>query len=524
MGTYKTPGVYITETNAFLPSVVGVETAVPAFIGYTEKAVIQGASCLFKPIKITAMAEFEDLFGSPCKRTCQIVPVTAGSDAEFTSGGKGYRLQPKSPAPYNLYYSMCLFFANGGGNCYIVSVGNYDSGSIAAADLQKGLTAIRDQFEPTLLVIPEAISLSNPNDFASVTQAMLQQCSDLRDRMAILDVWGAGSVTQANIATQLEPVITAFQTYVGDNNLSYGAAYFPLLNTSVADNDVVDYTWFDVSQPAPPPASGKTMLQDLLMLEADVLYPPNSLSSAMRNAAHGYIDQIATLLPDGTSQTAAKILSLNRQLSNAVPAYAKWQSLILKELNLLPPSAAMAGAFTQTDNARGVWSAPANIGLTSTLSPSVNLTDAQQNVLNVPLNGKAVDVIRYFTGRGPIVWGARTLDGDSSDWRYIQVRRNAIYIETSISKALSQFVFAPNTSQTWIAVIGTISNFLQGVWSQGGLMGNKASDAFSVSCGLGSTMTAQDVLDGYMIVQISLQMIRPAEFIELTFKQQMQGS
>jgi Bacteriophage tail sheath protein len=68
-----------------------------------------------------------------------------------------------------------------------------------------------------------------------------------------------------------------------------------------------------------------------------------------------------------------------------------------------------------------------------------------------------------------------------------------------------------------------VSSFLQGLWSQGGLMGAKASDAFTVQCGLGSTMTGQDILNGYMIVQVTLQMIRPAEFIELTFKQKMEG-
>jgi phage tail sheath protein FI len=85
-------------------------------------------------------------------------------------------------------------------------------------------------------------------------------------------------------------------------------------------------------------------------------------------------------------------------------------------------------------------------------------------------------------------------------------------------------MFAANDGQTWAAVTAMISNFLTGVWSQGGLMGNQASDAFTVHCGVGSTMTAQDILNGYMIVQVMLQMIRPAEFIELTLKQHMEGA
>ena len=190
---------------------------------------------------------------------------------------------------------------------------------------------------------------------------------------------------------------------------------------------------------------------------------------------------------------------------------------------LVPPSGAMAGIFAVNDALRGVWNAPANVALKGVAGPRVLINTEEQGPLNVPLNGKSVNVIREFTGRGAVVWGARTLDGNSPDYRYVQIRRTIIYIEQSIRTALDQYVFAPNTGQTWVTVTATVSSFLQNLWSQGGLMGDKASDAFKVQCGLGSTMTGQDVLDGYMVVQVTLQMIRPAEFIELTFKQRMEG-
>src|SRR6185312_12529054 len=97
-----------------------------------------------------------------------------------------------------------------------------------------------------------------------------------------------------------------------------------------------------------------------------------------------------------------------------------------------------------------------------------------------------------------------------------------VYIEQSIKADLNQFVFAANDAHTWVNVTAMISNFLTGLWTQGGLMGAKASEAFTVQCGLGSTMTGLDVLNGYMRVQVTLQMIHPAEFIELTFTQMMQ--
>jgi phage tail sheath protein FI len=172
---------------------------------------------------------------------------------------------------------------------------------------------------------------------------------------------------------------------------------------------------------------------------------------------------------------------------------------------------------------RGVWNAPANVGLATVLGPTIPITNDMQNDLNMPIDGLAVNAIRDFVGRGTLVWGARTLDGNSNDWRYIQVRRALIYIEQSVELALNKFVFAPNVAQTWVTVSSMISSFLRGVWQAGGLMGASPTEAFSVQCGLGSTMTAQDVLEGRMIVQIKLTMVHPAEFIVLTFQQQMQG-
>src|SRR5262249_20252903 len=148
----------------------------------------------------------------------------------------------------------------------------------------------------------------------------------------------------------------------------------------------------------------------------------------------------------------------------------------------------------------------------------------QQGPLNVPLNGKAINVIRDFAGRGPVVWGARTLDANSNEWHYINVRRTLIYVETSIKLALAQFAFSPNEATTWTTAIAMISNFLTGLWQQGGLAGTKPNDAFAVQCGLGSTMTANDILDGTMIVNVLLAIVRPAEFIVLTIRQKVAGA
>ena len=522
MAAKPTPGVYVTEFNAFPPSVVGVPTAVPAFVGYTEKGPA------LTPVLLSSLADFETTFGGAFQPTYKIVAAAAPGD--FQVGSNAYQLQQIGASWFNLYYSMRLFFNNGGGTCYVVSVGDY-SKPVQEADLANGLAAIRFQVGPTMLVVPDAVRLPDIGAYQNVIQAMLSQSGEIQDRIAILDVYGSQTINQKNVDTALTPLIDVFQGSVGSSFLSYGASYFPFLNTSVVQTAEVNYTNFDAA-PDPdvktdPP--GGTMLQYLLEQVADTLYGTlHGTTGSEREAVQGWINQITVVVEDPSKPDdpgiQSQIAALNQNLSNALPPYQQWQNVVLQKLNVLPPSGGMAGVYTLSDNTKGVWNAPANISMNSVLSCTVKLNNDQQGPLTAPLNGKSVNVIRDFVGQGSVVWGARTLDGNSNDWRYIQVRREITYIEQSIKNALNPFVFAANDGQTWVTVTSMISNFLQGIWSQGGLMGDKASDAYTVACGLGSTMTGQDILDGYMIVQVTLQMVRPAEFIELTFKQHMQSA
>ena len=190
----------------------------------------------------------------------------------------------------------------------------------------------------------------------------------------------------------------------------------------------------------------------------------------------------------------------------------------------LPPAAAMAGIYTMVDNTKGVWKAPANVSLSAVVSPAVNISHDEQEDLNVSTQGKSVNAIRTFIGEGTLVWGARTLDGNSLDWRYISVRRTMIMLEESIRLGTKAYVFENNTASTWVTIKSMIRNFLTGIWKRGGLAGASPEDAFSVSVGLGETMTSEDILEGILRVTVMVALIRPAEFIEITFQQQMQKS
>ncbi|GAB7215210.1 hypothetical protein DZJ_48330 [Dickeya ananatis] len=197
---------------------------------------------------------------------------------------------------------------------------------------------------------------------------------------------------------------------------------------------------------------------------------------------------------------------------------------IRRQQNLLPPAASMAGIYTMVDNARGVWKAPANVSLNAVVSPSVNISADEQEDLNVTTQGKSINALRTFTGEGTLVWGARTLDGNSLDWRYVNVRRTMIMLEESIKQAAKAYVFEPNTANTWVSMESMIENFLFGIWKRGGLAGASPEDAYSVDVGLGKTMTPQDILEGILRITVLVAISRPAEFIEITFQQQMQKS
>lgn len=207
-----------------------------------------------------------------------------------------------------------------------------------------------------------------------------------------------------------------------------------------------------------------------------------------------------------------------------MPIYGSIVSKLSQSMNTVPPSGAIAGIYAQTDGTRGVWKAPANVSINGIIGLTRDINDFDQEPMNIHETGKSINAIRKFTGKGFLVWGARTLDGNSNDWRYINVRRLANMIEESVKKACMRYVFEPNVSQTWVNVKGMIENYLTSIWNDGALAGAKPEHAFFVAVGINQTMTAQDILEGRLIVKIGYAPSRPAEFIILEFKQMQQKS
>ncbi|NVO21507.1 MAG: phage tail sheath family protein [Bacteroidetes bacterium] len=471
MATYRTPDVYVEEISVFPPSVAEVETAIPAFIGYTAKAMKKAADDLIlEPTKIYSLKEYENYFGLPAE---DVLTFTVADDAG--TGGLKVTSFAEPDLKYILYYSVKMFFDNGGGQCYIVSVGTYqstpaidlngDSSSVKATmyGLQDGLDKVALFDEPTLIVIPEAVKLSTSGEYQTLAQAALLQCNTLGDRFAIFDIYEGGSNLDSS-------ALNTTRGYFGNNYLKYGGAYYPFLRTSMNY-----YLKTDESN-------------------VDVIY-------------------------GGPSATLNTLKSSKTAVYNFVKSELKNHHVVL------PPSGAVAGVYAATDSNRGVWKAPANVSLANVLEPVIKLDNAHQDTLNVDSDtGKSINAIRAFAGKGTLVWGARTLAGNDNEWRYIPVRRFFNMVEESVKKSTYWAVFEPNDANTWIKVRGMIESYLTQKWREGALAGATPKDAFFVKCGLGITMTAQDILEGRMNVEIGMAAVRPAEFIILKFSHKLQTS
>lgn len=694
MASYKTPGVYVEEIAKFPPSVAQVETAIPAFIGYTQKAKSSASeetdNLILKPTRITSLLEYTTFFGGAQPERGLVVKLT-----DTNVNGRENRVisvpEPTVKSPYLMYYSLQMYFANGGGPCYIVSTGLYQSWpnsttppAPSRVELKAGLDTLKTQDEPTLIVFPDATNLASDSDMYSLYNDSLTQCNAMQDRFSIFDTH------KDNLSS-----VDAFRNGISSDKdfIKYGATYFPFLKT------ILNYDYLDadiqvehISYSPGAIAKALSNLNDYAAvgnLPAKItairnLAPANSISGLLHDArayitaagANGFevagtynftapkletfltkvdaltaklteivdikkgvnIDALAAKasveenvatqnaiqaalnafnaffegankiesvlknledlvvkinkfkseanspsakkLLDGTGSTpinfigelaklvaytpinvtfpdvtlaitvdvfatlstllgniitavgAATSLDVNngefngRSLSVVQPMDNGTYNLIKAEISkrtvTLPPSGTMAGIYARVDKNNGVWKAPANVSVNYVIKPTLAVTHDEQADLNVHTTGKSINAIRSFTGKGTLVWGGRTLAGNDNEWRYISVRRFFNMVEESVKKATEQFVFEGNDANTWVRLRAMIENFLTLQWRAGALTGAKPDQAFFVRIGLGQTMTAEDILNGYMNVEIGMAVVRPAEFIVLKFSHKMQ--
>ncbi len=559
MASYKTPGVYVEEIPKLPQSVADVPTAIPGFVGYTEfassKSDKEDNGLRNKAVKINSLMEYERFFGKGPKLS---VDDKGGVIHKFVT-----------------YDSIRLFYNNGGGVCYIVSIGDYDYETTThkPEDFNNGLKQLEDIDEITLLVMPDATTCLASDTLASVQQQALLQCKTLKDRFAILDVKEDETVDKS---------IENFRSNIGNAGLEYGAAYYPYVATTFSYelkfSDVVKYIITETYKNKEEELLAKLDAQSVITLcrtlnikqteaskyltnfsneELKKAYNPQAVDVGKiwkNSSAYGIsltdaekaikdveeqkkiiINKIDAKINNKNSDYLKKhLLDINptdpdqeikeQALKSFIPYYKELEEELVQKASVIPPSGAIAGIYAQNDNFVGVWKAPANMSIASVKGVSCLINNSTQEGMNVHSSGKSINAIRFFSGKGILIWGARTLKGNDNEWRYIPVRRLFNYVEESVQESTEWAVFSPNNQNTWTKIKSQIENFLTNIWRAGGLAGATSAEAFYVNVGLNSTMDAQDILEGRLIVEIGMAAVRPAEFIILRFSHKLQES
>ncbi|MCG2613566.1 phage tail sheath family protein [Terrimonas sp. NA20] len=371
-------------------------------------------------------------------------------------------VETTNTAGFCLYHAVRLYFANGGARCCVISVGDLTGSAPELAALLKGLEEAGKSDRISLLNFPDALALADAGDYYSLCDQALAQCASLRSRILVADIFRQSKKWKDDVDLFRSSVTSDLKA------LQFGAVYFPRLKINL---------------------------------------------TALYND-----DQIRISLASGEQKTLASLKQHYHPDNNALIA------AIASYPVLFPASPAICGIYAQTDNARGVWKAPANIDINEVMGVELTIPTGEQDGLNIdPVSGKSINTIRFFTGRGnAIVWGARTLAGNDNEWRYVPVRRLFIMIEQSVERSVQWAVFEPNDANTWVKLKAQIENYLISLWRQGALQGSKPEHAFYVRVGLNSTMTANDILQGKLIIEMGLATVRPAEFIVLRVVLQLQ--
>jgi phage tail sheath protein FI len=464
MLTYLNPGIYSAENLVLTPQVVEVETALPAFVGYTDKAIGKEAkNLMLVPTKINSMREFEFIFGFPFENKMELTIDLDSSEGYFLSHFEEPSLK------YILYYSLKIYFENGGGPCYILSVDTYQNpqevllekpfGS-SHSGLLDGLHQLAKVSDISLIVIPEAIKLS-ADDFSLLVQAALLQCHTLGNRFAIFDFYNGD---------QHDPDINLNRGLFGTEYLNYGSAYYPFVRTTM--NAYV-----------------------------------NSAGSNVKVTYKGKENNLG-------------------QLKNTENLLFKFVKSELKSRFIdLPSCGAVAGAYVTSDKNRGVWKSPANLSLAGVMEPLVPYGNQGNNVsCTDPDAGKSINNIRYGIRHDTQLCGARTLEIHDIGERFVSVSRFQIMVKESLKTSTGWVIFEPNNSNTWQKICHTIEKYLTLKWQVGALAGIIPQQAFYVKCGLGDTMTSDDLIEGRIHIEVGLAVLSPAEFNVFRFSHDLKST
>jgi uncharacterized protein len=520
------PGLYIEEILSNAHTITAAPTSVTVFVGYTHpfktKPQNYGAA-----IEVFSFSDYEREFGG-------LFDVGWLAD--------------------DIGRAVFQFFANGGADAWIIALKPqfHDLATDAATDINAPTLTIGDNnngivftgLEPvdakhtlTVSIVnprPSTGKSTDPNDLADLTIAYAGRAETYR-RVTLNP-----SPSPADVANELETRIGTAANPVSSLVTVAPTAAYPTAWPSQAAPQALDgglptnpFTTFfpgDFSTAfEPDQALDKVAIFNLLLTPgiSDVGVVGDALAFAERKRAFMVVDPPADAAADHTSDPLPLIADV---MTNLVPKSENGALYFPYLLSsdpatgaplTMPPSGFVAGVIAREDNNRGVWKAPAGyealVSNTTGVVPSGRMTDARQGTLN-PIG---VNCLRTFPGIGTVVFGARTLvtaNPAFQQYKYVPVRRMALFLEQSLLQSLGWVIFEPNDVPLWVSIKTTIDNFMLGLFNQGAFQGSTPSQAFQVVCDA-TTTTPDDQANGIVNIVVAFAPLKPAEFVIIKIAQ-----
>jgi len=520
--TYQAPGVYVEEIPSGSRPIEGVGTSVAAFLGFAEKGPLN------TPVRITNLTQYQNTFGGFIRN--------------------GY-----------LPLAVYGFFANGGGNSWVIRVGGDAVTQQAKAALPGRASTPIDSLRITAKLpggegndvkvevadeeAPKAekggeeasedatfrLAVTPPGQAQEVFENLTLKKGDARNIVDVVNNPQTGS--KFIVIEDLAPkgiTLVERRPQAGSYALAGGGESMTALAPADFQGDVAARSGIEGLEAL----DDVTMIvvPDLMRAYQDGLLDMDGVVAVQKGIlAHcaRMENRVAILdAPPGLSPTQIddwKMKTANLISDGGYGAlYYPWIKVddpASRQPIFIPPSGHVAGVWSRTDDKRGVHKAPANEELMSVLDVEQNLTQAELGTLNV----HSINCIRAFPGRGIRVWGGRSLAEAASEWRYINVRRLINFIKGSIEIGTQWVVFEPNDESLWARVRRDISAFLTRVWGTGALFGTTPEEAFYVKCD--RETNPPEVIDaGMMVCEIGVAPVKPAEFVIFHIRQITPGA
>ncbi len=507
------PGVYIEELASGVRTITGVATSITALLGRTLRGPVN------RPMTLNSFGDFERVFGGLWAESTVSFAVrdfflNGGSQAVvvrlFRASGNG-----KAKLVFGTAPDLTLEAASEGlwGNALTATVSLLDAASAA-------------QVAPRLGVEPgDLFNLAVTDTAAGVTE--VHRNVTVRDSPRRLDLVLAEDSALVRVAGAL-PTAPPIPNPPGTP-----VTVVVLPTNQGNDGSALTTTQFQGSRAA---KTGLYALEnaDLFNLLCIPPYAPGTdvTASFWAEAAAYASERRAMLLVDppaswdevndavsGIAAIANPMGSAKKNAAFFFPRLNEANPIRQDMVEVFVPCGAVAGVFARTDARRGVWKAPAGLeaNLNGVVALSVPMTDAENGLIN-PLG---VNALRNRPAAGPVVWGARTLDGDdrlASEWKYVPVRRLALYLEESLYRGTQWVVFEPNDEPLWSQIRLNIGAFLQTLFRQGAFQGRTPQEAYFVKVDR-ETTTQADIDRGIVNIVVGFAPLKPAEFVIVKIQQ-----